>query len=77
MDGNSCVLLRFLSGVYLGLTNLVIGRVTRDAAGGNAGLGFEVPVGRGFKIYTEARYHYGSGGAIPTRMIPFTIGVRY
>src|SRR5258708_7714442 len=23
MDGNSCVLLRFLSGVYLGLTNLI------------------------------------------------------
>jgi Outer membrane protein beta-barrel domain len=57
--------------------DLVIGRVIRDGAGGNAGLGFEVPVGRGFKIYTEARYHYGSGGAIPTRMIPFTIGVRY
>jgi hypothetical protein len=28
MDGNSCVLLRFLSGVYLGLTNLITAKVS-------------------------------------------------
>jgi opacity protein-like surface antigen len=56
----------------------VIGRVIRDGIGGNAGLGFQVPVGeRGVKIFAEARYHYASGGGIPTRMLPFTIGVRF
>jgi hypothetical protein len=28
MDGNSCVLLRFLRGVYLGLTNLITAKVS-------------------------------------------------
>jgi opacity protein-like surface antigen len=57
--------------------DLVIGRVIRDGIGGNAGIGFQVPVGRGVKIFTEARYHYSNGGGIPTRMIPLTIGVRF
>jgi opacity protein-like surface antigen len=57
--------------------NVVIGRVIRDGIGGNAGIGFQVPVGRGVKIFTEARYHYSNGGGIPTRMIPLTIGVRF
>jgi opacity protein-like surface antigen len=56
----------------------VIGRVIRDGIGGNAGLGFQAPVGhRGVKIFAEARFHYANGGGIPTRMIPMTIGVRF
>jgi hypothetical protein len=50
----------------------VIGRVVRDGAGGNAPLGH-----MGMKIYAEARFHYASGGALQTRMVPFTIGLRY
>jgi len=57
--------------------DLVIGRVIRDGIGGNAGIGFQVPVGRGAKIFTEVRYHYSNGGGIPTRMIPLTVGVRF
>jgi opacity protein-like surface antigen len=55
----------------------VIGRVIRDGIGGNAGIGFQIPVGHSAKIFTEARYHYSNGGGIPTRMIPLTIGVRF
>jgi len=58
--------------------DVVIGKVIRDGVGGNGGFGFQVPVGHtGVKIFTEARFHYSNGGGIPTRMIPFTIGVRY
>jgi hypothetical protein len=57
--------------------DLVIGKVVRDGLGGNAGLGFQFPVARGVKIFTEARFHYAAGGALPTRMVPFTIGIRF
>ena len=57
----------------------VIGRITRDGIGGNGGFGFEIPVNRfgNAKVFAEARFHYSNGGGIPTRMIPFTIGVRF
>lgn len=55
----------------------VLGTITRDGIGGNGGFGFEVGMPHGVKFYTEARFHYASTGAIPTRMIPFTIGVRF
>ena len=56
----------------------VIGSVVRDGIGGNAGLGFQVPLGHmGAQIYAEARFHYASGGALPTRMLPMTIGLRF
>ena len=56
----------------------VIGRVIRDGIGGNAGIGFSVPIGSTrAKFFTEARFHYADTGRIPTRMIPFTIGVRF
>jgi hypothetical protein len=51
--------------------------VVRDGLGGNAGLGFQFPVARGVKIFTEARFHYAAGRALPTRMVPFTIGIRF
>jgi hypothetical protein len=31
----------------------------------------------GVSLFAEARFHYASGGALPTRMIPMTIGVRF
>lgn len=58
--------------------NLVIGRAIRDGIGGNAGAGFQVPIGQsGVKIFAEARFHYSNNGHIPTRMVPLTIGLRY
>jgi opacity protein-like surface antigen len=58
--------------------NRVLGRVIRDGIGGNAGFGFQVPVGeRGVKIFAEARFHYAGNGGIPTRMVPVTVGIRY
>ena len=56
----------------------VIGRVIRDGIGGNAGLGFQIPLGHSHvKIFTEARFHYSNGGGIPTRMVPISLGIRY
>jgi hypothetical protein len=58
--------------------DVIIGSVVRDGVGGNGGLGFEVKIGSmGAKVFTEARYHYSNGGGIPTRMVPFTIGIRF
>jgi hypothetical protein len=57
--------------------DLVIGKVVRDGLGGNAGLGFQFRLARGVQVFTEARFHYAAGGALPTRMIPVTIGVRF
>lgn len=55
----------------------VIGTVTRDGLGENAGFGFEAGMRGGAKFFAEARFHYADTGRIPTRMIPFTIGVRF
>ena len=58
--------------------NVVLGSIVRDGIGGNAGVGFSIPVGSsGAKLFTEARYHYSNGGGIPTRMIPLTVGIRF
>jgi len=58
--------------------NLVLGRFIRDGIGGNAGAGFQIPIGQsGFKLFVEARFHYAGDGTIPTRMVPFTVGLRY
>jgi len=58
----------------------VLGRITRNGIGGGGGLGFEVPVGSGArrpKIFAEARYIYAATGAVPTRMVPLTFGLRW
>jgi opacity protein-like surface antigen len=58
--------------------NRVLGTITRDGVGLSAGLGFEIRLGHtGGKLFTEARFHYADLGGIPTRMVPFTIGVRF
>lgn len=58
--------------------NFLFGRFIRDGIGGNAGAGFEIPLAQtGFKIFAEARFHYAGNGSIPTRMVPFTVGLRY
>jgi Outer membrane protein beta-barrel domain len=58
--------------------NVVLGRVIRDGVGGSAGAGFQIPIGQsGFKFFAEARFHYAGDGGVPTRMAPFTVGLRY
>jgi hypothetical protein len=58
--------------------NVVLGRIIRDGVGGNAGAGFQIPIGQsGFKLFAEARFHYAGDGGVPTRMVPFTVGLRY
>jgi hypothetical protein len=59
-------------------TNQVIREVVRSGIGGNLGGGFSIGLGRyGASIFTEARYHYASTGAVPTRLIPVTFGIRF
>ena len=56
----------------------VLGEITRDGIGGNAGLGFDVNLGHtGSKIYAEARYQYAATDPIPMRMVPITVGLRW
>lgn len=58
----------------------VLGRITRNGIGGGGGLGFEIGLGgrgRRAKIFSEARYEYAATGALPTRLIPVTFGLRW
>lgn len=58
----------------------VLGRITRNGIGGGGGLGFDIPLGHGTrktKLFTEARFEYAATGAMPTRMVPVTFGIRW
>jgi opacity protein-like surface antigen len=58
----------------------VLGTIARSGVGGGVGAGFEFGLGsRGgnAKLFTEARYEYAATGAMPTRMVPVTFGVRW
>ncbi len=56
----------------------VLGSFSSNAIGGNAGAGFEVPIGSNrIKFYTEARYHYADTSRRATTLIPVTFGVRF
>jgi opacity protein-like surface antigen len=60
--------------------NQVLGSIQRSGIGGGAGAGFEFGLGSwaaSAKLFTEARYEYASTGALPTRMIPITVGIRF
>ena len=58
--------------------NQVLGKITQGGAGGSLGAGFDIKLGNtGFKIFTEARYHYANTGRIPTRMVPLSFGIRW
>jgi opacity protein-like surface antigen len=58
--------------------NAVLGQITRDGAGWDAGTGFDFGIGHnGLKIFTEARYVYGGTGSLPTRIVPVTFGLRW
>ena len=67
-------------GFFQGLipADQVLGTITRNGVGGNAGAGFEINLGSyNTKFFTEARYVYGATGAMPTRMVPVTFGIRW
>jgi hypothetical protein len=56
----------------------VLGTIVRDGPGGSIGAGFSIPIREtGAKFYSEIRFHYADNGGIPTRMIPWTIGIRF
>ena len=60
------------------IANQTVGGSSSFAPGWNAGAGimFKMP-DSWWKVYLEARYHYSSSKGIVTRVIPFTIGVRF
>jgi hypothetical protein len=59
-------------------TNRVLGSVSSNAPGVNAGLGFTIGLGhRGAQFYSEVRYHYAATKARNTQIIPVTFGVRW
>jgi len=58
--------------------NIVLGSVTRSGIGGGAGLGFNFRLGASrTKLFVEARYEYAATGAVPTRMLPATVGLSW
>lgn len=54
----------------------VIASFTRDAFGGNLGLGVDFRLG-GAKLYTEARYHHANTARRSTQILPVTLGIRF
>jgi hypothetical protein len=58
--------------------NQVLGSVTSNAGGANAGLGMTIGLGHsGMKFYGEIRYHYAATHRSRTQMLPITFGVRW
>lgn len=68
----------FLNGIVP--ANIVIGTTSKGGIGGNLGAGVSFGLGeraQGARFFAEARYHYANTGAIPTRMVPVTFGIRF
>jgi hypothetical protein len=59
--------------------NQVLGSVTSNAGGVNAGLGMTIDLGHsGAKFYSEVRYHYAATHrARNTQILPVTFGIRW
>jgi opacity protein-like surface antigen len=55
----------------------VLGKITRDGAGGSFGAGFDFGLSHGTSFFTEARYVYAGTGNLPTRIVPVTFGFRW
>ena len=69
-------------GVFQGFVpaDKVLGTIARGGIGGGAGAGLEFGIGSragNTKLFTEARYEYAATGAMPTRMVPVTFGIRW
>jgi opacity protein-like surface antigen len=58
--------------------NQILGSVTSNAGGFNAGLGTTINLGgSGLKFYGEVRYHYANTHRSRTEMLPITFGIRW
>jgi hypothetical protein len=58
-------------------TNQVLGSVTKDAFGGNAGGGVSVKLGEsGAAVFAEVRYHYANTKPTSTAVVPVSFGLR-
>ena len=55
----------------------VLGRTTKDGAGGSLGAGFDFGITHGTSFFAEARYVYAGTGNLPTRVVPVTFGLRW
>lgn len=59
-------------------TNQVLGSVTRDAFGGNAGGGVSFKLGEsGTSIFAEVRYHHANTKPTSTAVVPVSFGMRW
>jgi hypothetical protein len=59
-------------------TNQVLGSVTKDAFGGNAGGGVSFALGEsGAAVFAEVRYHYANTKPASTAIVPVSIGIRW
>jgi Outer membrane protein beta-barrel domain len=57
--------------------NQVLGSVTRDAGGFNAGGGISVSLGEGVRVFAESRWHRAYHNPTNTTIIPITFGLRF
>jgi hypothetical protein len=56
----------------------VLGTVTKDAFGGNAGGGVAFSLAdSGAAVFAEVRYHYANTKTRSTSMVPVTVGIRW
>lgn len=58
-------------------TNVVLGSVSRDAAGVNAGGGVSFDVGDKTRIFAEVRWHRAFHNPTNTTVVPITFGVSF
>ena len=58
-------------------TNRVLGSVSRDAAGVNAGGGVSFELGDRTRIFAEVRWHRAFHNPTNTTLVPITIGISF
>jgi Outer membrane protein beta-barrel domain len=60
------------------INNLTEVHHNSGALGFNAGVGFTARVGEApYRMYVESRYHFAPTGAISTKLVAVTVGIRY
>jgi hypothetical protein len=59
-------------------TNQVLGSVTKNAFGGNAGGGVSFPIAdTGAEVFAEVRYHFANTKPTSTAIVPVSIGIHW
>jgi hypothetical protein len=60
------------------VTNLTQVHDSAGALGVNGGVGFTIRVGEApYRMFVESRYHFAPTGSISTKLLVFTVGIRY